>query len=93
MPEKNSSSLNKPPKMFEPQEKNPEKMLPAGHPQAALKLIYILLLNIVVFGATYLIVWLFFQQSSLVSRTAAEIVTILTLIISFLFWIKNRNRG
>jgi len=93
MPEKDTASQKNPPKMFKPQEKDPEKMLPAGQKNASLKLFYILILNAIVFGASYAIVYLFFQQSALISRTAAEIVTLLTLIISLVFWFKSRNRG
>lgn len=88
MPEQKKS-----PKMFEPQEKDPERMLPAGHPNAALKLFYILILNAVVFGMVYAIVYIFFWKDSFVARTVAEIVTLLTLITSFLYWARNRNRG
>lgn len=83
---------NQTPKMFEPQEKNPEKMLPAGKTNAALKLLYILILNAVVFGAVFATTSIFFRQESFVSKIVAEIVTILSLIVSLIYYLAKREK-
>ncbi|PIS42313.1 MAG: hypothetical protein COT24_04120 [Candidatus Kerfeldbacteria bacterium CG08_land_8_20_14_0_20_40_16] len=79
-------------KMFEPQEKDPERLLSAGAANPVLKLIYILVINAVVFGVIYTVVYLLFEQNSANSKIAAETVTIITLIISLIFWVKNKNK-
>lgn len=87
MPERNKS-----PKMFGPQQKDPEKLLPAGRINPNLKLVYIIVINAVVFGVIYAVAYIFFNQNNAESKIAAEVVTIITLVISLIYWIKNRNK-
>ena len=92
MSEQEILSKKEPQKMFEPQEKNPEKQLPAGNAHPAMKLVYLLIINAVVFGVIYSVAYLFFSQDSTNAKMAAEIVAILTLIASFIFWVKSKNK-
>ncbi|MFA6391267.1 MAG: hypothetical protein WCW66_00755 [Patescibacteria group bacterium] len=72
-------------KMFNKQEDDPERMLPSGHMSLMMKFLFLVVLNVVVFGSIYLIVKFFFAQSSDVAIMFSEIFTIVTLIGSVLF--------
>lgn len=78
--------------MFEPQEKNPERLLPAGQMNPVVKWAYLLVINAVVFGATFAISYIFFDQGTAGAKIIAEIVTIITLLFSVFYWIKNKDK-
>lgn len=80
-------SPSKPNKMLEPQEKNPERMLPIGKHHFILKIFYILILHTLVFGAIYGIVYLFFLQKNSTALQISSIVTVLSLIVTTIYWI------
>ena len=86
MPE-NLIGTKKPNKMLEPQENNPEKMLPKGVHHLMMKILFILVLNVVVFGAIYGLVYLFFLQKNSTALQISSIVTILSLIVTTIYWI------
>jgi hypothetical protein len=67
-------------------------MLPAGHMSLVMKFAYLVVLNIIVFGAIYYISRIFFVQTSPVSIMFAELITLVTLFISFIFLIVKRNK-
>ncbi|MFA6271627.1 MAG: hypothetical protein WC693_00770 [Patescibacteria group bacterium] len=87
-----NSVKNNSTKMFNKQEENPERMLPAGHMSLVMKFAYLVVLNIIVFGAIYYISRIFFVQTSPVSIMFAELITLVTLFISFIFLIVKRNK-
>jgi membrane protein YdbS with pleckstrin-like domain len=91
MAEKNKMQ-KKSPLMFNEQESNPERMLPAGHMSLVMRFAYLVIINFVVFGAIYFISRMFFSQSSNVSIMFAELVTLITLSVSFVFIIAKRNK-
>ncbi|MFA6524868.1 MAG: hypothetical protein WCT33_01200 [Patescibacteria group bacterium] len=91
MAEKNNEK-NKPTPLLNKQESNPERMLPAGHMSLVMKFAFLVILNLIVFGAIYYISRIFFVQTSSVSIMFAELITLVTLFISFIFLIAKRNK-
>lgn len=86
------NSKNKSTPMLNKQETNPERLLMSGHNSIVIRFAYLVIINIVVFGAIYYISKLFFLQTSNVSIMFAELITLVTLFASFIFIIVNRKK-